>query len=830
MPLFNIKFCSLTNTSFKMKNFLLSLFLFFGAFNVSFGQLPSGSVAPNFTCTDLDANVHNLYADYLSQGISVVLDISATWCTPCWNYHNSNTLKNFYNTYGPNGTGDATVIFAEGDAATNLACLYGQSGCNNTSRGNWVDGTPYPIIHTEGPSIRSTYQGGPFPVIYMISAGNGKSYTNGGGGISASTLQNWVIGSFKMAATPTVTDATCGGDGAINLNITAGYGAKTFAWSNGSTQQNLLNVDPGSYICTITDANGYSIVTDDITVGGLPGGPVTAVQVGAVNPTCFGATNGSVTMLAALGNGGFTYLWDDGQTTATKINCGAGEHHLTVTDALGCTFATLGTLEQPAALGSSVVANPIPCGQSTGSATITASGGTGPYTYNIGTGPQSSGVFNNLNPGPYTFTILDNKGCNLPGNFTLNAIVGPTAQAAAQGGLTCTTTQTQVLGNGSSAGNNFTYLWTTTNGNIVSGQNQLNAIVSAAGTYTLQVTNTSNSCTSVASTIVTSNTTVPTVTVNNAALTCTNTSAQLCANTDATNTVVWVINGQNNSTTCVNVSAAGSYQANVTAPNGCVTSATSTVTSSAELPQISIQPAASLTCTTTQVTLQGGLTGNPADFTILWTTSNGNIVSGNNTLNPVVNGDGVYNMAVTSNLNGCISNSQVTVDEIPNNLAVSSVSIVNDANNQNIGSITLVPGGGVGTLTFLWSNGATTQNITGVGAGSYSCALTDGNGCNRSFGPFVVENTSSVDETKHITQLSISPNPASNQVSLEVNFVKNEEVNVQLVNNLGVQVISKSFSGNINETFDVSNLSSGVYMILLNGSNFRISRRLVVVR
>lgn len=813
-----------------MKNFLLTLVLFLGAFHVSFGQLPSGSVAPNFTCTDLDANVHNLYADYLSQGISVVLDVSATWCGPCWNYHNSNTLKNFYNTYGPNGTGEATVIFAEGDPSTNLACLYGPSGCVGGTTGNWVANTPYPIIHTEGPSIRSSYQVNAYPTIFMISAGNGKSYTTGGGGIPAATLQNWVIGSFKMAATPTITDAICGGDGAIVLNVTAGYGTKTFAWSNGSTSQNLTGVDPGSYICTITDANGYSIETEPITVGGLPGGPITAVQVGAQNPTCFGATNGSVTMLAALGNGGYSYLWDDGQTTATKINCGAGEHNVTVTDALGCAFQTLATLEQPTALASSVVANAIPCGQSTGTATLNASGGTGPYTYNLGSGPQNTGVFTNLNPGPYTYTILDNQGCNLTGNFTLNAIVGPTAQAAAQSMLTCTTTQTQVLGNGSSAGNNVTYLWTTTNGNIVSGQNELNAVVNAAGTYTLQVTNTSNSCTSVASTTVSANTTVPSVTVNNASLTCTTTTAQLCATTDATNTVVWVVNGQNNTGTCVDVNAAGSYQANVTAPNGCVSSATSTVTASAELPQIAIQPAASLTCATTQVTLQGSLTGNPADFAILWTTTNGNIVSGANTLNPVVDGDGSYNMAVTSNTNGCISNAQVVVDEIPNTLAVSSVSIVNDANNQNIGSVTLIPGGGTGTLTFLWSNGATTQNLTGVGAGNYSCVITDGNGCTKSFGPFTVENTSNVDETKFVHQFSISPNPASNQVNLSVNFVKADHVNVQLVNNLGMQVLSKTFNGDINETFDVTNLTSGVYMVLLNGSDFRISRRLVVVK
>ena len=115
--------------------------------------------------------------------------------------------------------------------------------------------------------------------------------------------------------------------------------------------------------------------------------------------------------------------------------------------------------------------------------------------------------------------------------------------------------------------------------------------------------------------------------------------------------------------TCITVNAAGTYPASVTGSNGCSTIANALVTASGDLPQISVATPEVLTCTTTQVTLQGTLNGDVNSHTILWTTSNGNIVSGANTLNPVVNADGVYNMQVTNNSTGCISNSTVTVNE-----------------------------------------------------------------------------------------------------------------------------------------------------------------------
>ncbi len=141
--------------------FLIALFLFSG--RVANAQLADGCIAPDFTATDLNGNSWHLY-DLLDQGKTVFIDISATWCGPCWNYHIGGALENVYNSYGPQGTDEAMVFFVEGDAATTLADLQGTGG---NTQGDWVTGTPYPII--DNATIASQYQIAYFPTIYMIT-------------------------------------------------------------------------------------------------------------------------------------------------------------------------------------------------------------------------------------------------------------------------------------------------------------------------------------------------------------------------------------------------------------------------------------------------------------------------------------------------------------------------------------------------------------------------------------------------------------------------------------------------------------------------------------
>lgn len=145
-----------------MKRSLLFSALGFSAV-AAMAQLPDNSICPNFTGTDLQGNSHTLY-NYLDQGYTVVVDVSATWCGPCWNYHNGGALETLYAQHGM-GSADPKVIilFIEGDASTTLADL---NGTGSNTQGNWVSGTPYPII--DNASIANTLDIGYFPTLYKI--------------------------------------------------------------------------------------------------------------------------------------------------------------------------------------------------------------------------------------------------------------------------------------------------------------------------------------------------------------------------------------------------------------------------------------------------------------------------------------------------------------------------------------------------------------------------------------------------------------------------------------------------------------------------------------
>lgn len=162
-----------------MKRILLSLFLACIAFGAQ-SQLPSGVIAPNFTTTDIDGNTYELY-DLLGQGYTVVMDVSATWCGPCWNYHTGayngsngeGALHALYTEHGVDAGGNVFIIYIEGDGTTTLDDLH---GTGSSTVGDWVTGTPYPIA--DDAAVADLYEIAYFPTIYTICP-NGIVYETG---------------------------------------------------------------------------------------------------------------------------------------------------------------------------------------------------------------------------------------------------------------------------------------------------------------------------------------------------------------------------------------------------------------------------------------------------------------------------------------------------------------------------------------------------------------------------------------------------------------------------------------------------------------------------
>lgn len=128
-------------------------------------QLPSGSVAPNFKSTDLKGNEWELY-ELLRQNKIVVLEAMATWCPPCWNYHNSGALQSLYTRYGPEGTDKLRVLLVEGDKETTTDCLLGLPGCDKGTLGNYTDGISFPIL--DDAAIADLYLVHYYPTVYII--------------------------------------------------------------------------------------------------------------------------------------------------------------------------------------------------------------------------------------------------------------------------------------------------------------------------------------------------------------------------------------------------------------------------------------------------------------------------------------------------------------------------------------------------------------------------------------------------------------------------------------------------------------------------------------
>ena len=133
-------------------------------------QLGTGFKAVDFTFTALNNNnqVVNLY-DWLDSNKYVIIDVSATWCGPCWEYHKSKALEDLYSAHGPGtATNDVRVVFIEGDASTTDDNM---NGIGSGAQGNWLAGTLYPMCNPSAATLNpffGSYDIRGYPTVYIV--------------------------------------------------------------------------------------------------------------------------------------------------------------------------------------------------------------------------------------------------------------------------------------------------------------------------------------------------------------------------------------------------------------------------------------------------------------------------------------------------------------------------------------------------------------------------------------------------------------------------------------------------------------------------------------
>ena len=509
-------------------------------------------------------------------------------------------------------------------------------------------------------------------------------------------------------------NATCNGfaDGGLTAGSTGGTMPYTYSWSNAATTASITGVVAGTYTVTITDNNGCTA-----TNSGTVTEPTLLVASVAVdsNATCNGFADGGLTASATGGTGAYTYSWSNAATTASITGIVAGTYTVTITDANGCTGTNSGTVTEPALLTASVVvdSNATCNGFADGGLTASGTGGTGAYTYAWSNAATTASI-TGLVAGTYTVTITDNNGCTATnsGTVTEPALLVPsitvdsnvTCNGFADGGLTASLTGGTMP---------YTYSWSN-----AATTASITGVV--AGTYTVTITD-ANSCTGISSGTVTE----PALLIASVAVdsnaTCNGFADGGLTASSTGGTMPYTYSWSNAATTAsITGVVAGTYTITITDNNGCTATNSGTVTE----PTLLVASVAVDSNATCNGSADGGLTASATGGTGAYTYSWSNSATTASITGIVA---GTYTVTITDN-NGCTATNSGTVTEpvaVTASVAVDSSSTCGAAT----GGLTASAMNGVGTLSYLWSNAATTANITGLVGGTYTVTVTDANGC-----------------------------------------------------------------------------------------------------
>ncbi|MCP9769357.1 adhesin, partial [Lacihabitans sp. LS3-19] len=221
-----------------------------------------------------------------------------------------------------------------------------------------------------------------------------------------------------LARSLTQTNVLCFGNstGVVTVAGSGGTSPYTYQLGIGTYQASgtFSGLAAGTYTVNVKDANGC-ITPQSVTIT-QPAIALSASISSTTDVLCKGDATGAATVLASNGTAGYTYLWSDGQTTATATGLIAGSYSVTVTDANGCKVEDIpATIIEPAIALSAIVTDYIlSCSETSGTINLSISGGTPGYTFdwdNDGTGDYNDSQNLTTVAGNYNVVIRDANGC-----------------------------------------------------------------------------------------------------------------------------------------------------------------------------------------------------------------------------------------------------------------------------------------------------------------------------------------------------------------------------------------------------------------------------------
>ncbi|MGV3528253.1 MAG: T9SS type B sorting domain-containing protein, partial [Flavisolibacter sp.] len=417
-------------------------------------------------------------------------------------------------------------------------------------------------------------------------------------------------------------------------------------------------------------------------------------------------------------NGGtptYTFVWSNGATTEDLQNLAAGTYSVVVTDANGCEATAVFEVGQENStidvIGLTVSTT---CTANNGSIDITVNGGTPTYTFVWSNGATTEDL-SALPAGTYSVVVTDANGCEATAVFTIDQVSSTLVIAETITNTYCTAENGSIGVLVTGGTTPYSYLWSNgETGDVISGL--------AAGTYTVVVTD-ANGCQVTASFDVAqvNNTITLDETIVNTTCTANNGSITLVASGgNAPYTYLWSTGA---TTDVISGLAAGTYTVVVRDANGCEATASYTVDQTQNT--IDVTPiVTNAICTAANGSISLDVQGGSSPYTYAWTGPNG-FTSSDKDITGLL--PGTYTVTVTD-VNGCSNTASAPVN-VDQDLVTVDAFVTDTHCSANDGTINLVIKGGTAPYTFQWSNGATTQNLSGLPAGTYTVTLTDANGC-----------------------------------------------------------------------------------------------------